>query len=389
MTTTAPQPVSSLTAESPSQTSPTPTPGSHRGPGRKVFAGLAATLVVAGGIGAYFAVNTTSTSATTPVTTALPVTSGGVDVIERSAVRRTLTTNRPDVTEQAIPTTTTVTSGGVDVIERSAVRRTLTTNRPDVTEQAIPTSATVTAESAAAASASHWANVTTQSPADHPIRAVDRRHQGRACVQRCRVREPLEQRHDGHGGRLAAGHRRRPRRHRAPGLLGPVPRRPGPPGGPHQVSRRLARTARPPVPVLARRHSAGQARVRAGQLTASSCARMACMAADTVEIDVGPEGIRLGQLLKLASIVDSGGEAKALLESGEVRVNGRPETRRGAQLKPGDTVHAAGRRIRVYSLTGPRTGYRGRPAARRPLRCPDDLVGRRSAGSAPSSSSSR
>ena len=166
MTTTAPQPVSSFTAESPSQTSPTPTPGSHRGPGRKVFAGLAATLVVAGGIGAYFAVNTTSTSATTPVTTALPVTSGGVDVIERTAVRRTLTTNRPDVTEQAIPTTTTVTSGGVDVIERTAVRRTLTTNRPDVTEQAIPTSATVTAESAAAASASHWANVTTQSPAD-------------------------------------------------------------------------------------------------------------------------------------------------------------------------------------------------------------------------------
>ena len=65
------------------------------------------------------------------------------------------------------------------------------------------------------------------------------------------------------------------------------------------------------------------------------------------EIEVGPDGIRLGQLLKLASLVDSGGEAKALLESGEVRVNGRPETRRGAQLKPGDTVHAAGQRIRV------------------------------------------
>lgn len=71
------------------------------------------------------------------------------------------------------------------------------------------------------------------------------------------------------------------------------------------------------------------------------------MGEETVEIAVGPEGIRLGQLLKLASIVDSGGEAKALLESGEVRVNGRAETRRGAQLKPGDTVHAAGRRVRV------------------------------------------
>jgi ribosome-associated protein len=71
------------------------------------------------------------------------------------------------------------------------------------------------------------------------------------------------------------------------------------------------------------------------------------MSEESVEVEVGPEGIRLGQLLKLASIVDSGGEAKALLEAGGVRVNGRPEARRGAQLKPGDTVHAAGVRIRV------------------------------------------
>ena len=71
------------------------------------------------------------------------------------------------------------------------------------------------------------------------------------------------------------------------------------------------------------------------------------MREESVEIQVGPDGIRLGQLLKLASLVDSGGEAKALLESGEVHVNGRPETRRGAQLKPGDTVHAPGVRIRV------------------------------------------
>ena len=71
------------------------------------------------------------------------------------------------------------------------------------------------------------------------------------------------------------------------------------------------------------------------------------MSEESVEIEVGPGGIQLGQLLKLASIVDGGGEAKALLESGGVRVNGRAETRRGAQLKAGDTVHAAGARIRV------------------------------------------
>jgi ribosome-associated protein len=50
--------------------------------------------------------------------------------------------------------------------------------------------------------------------------------------------------------------------------------------------------------------------------------------------------IRLGQLLKTAGFVDSGGEAKALLESGSVLVNGEPETRRGRQLHPGDTVAA-------------------------------------------------
>ncbi len=71
------------------------------------------------------------------------------------------------------------------------------------------------------------------------------------------------------------------------------------------------------------------------------------MGEGSIEVEVGTAGIRLGQLLKLAAVVDSGGEAKALLEAGEVRVNGRPESRRGAQLRPGDTVHAAGRRIRL------------------------------------------
>jgi ribosome-associated protein len=50
--------------------------------------------------------------------------------------------------------------------------------------------------------------------------------------------------------------------------------------------------------------------------------------------------IRLGQLLKVAGIVDSGGEAKALLTSGGVTVNGEPEARRGRQLVPGDVVAA-------------------------------------------------
>ena len=58
-------------------------------------------------------------------------------------------------------------------------------------------------------------------------------------------------------------------------------------------------------------------------------------------IPIRGEMIRLGQLLKLADVVDSGGEARELLDSGTVTVNGEPEDRRGRQLHPGDVVAAA------------------------------------------------
>ena len=48
--------------------------------------------------------------------------------------------------------------------------------------------------------------------------------------------------------------------------------------------------------------------------------------------------IRLGQLLKLSDMADSGGEARELLLEGAVTVNGEPETRRGRQLHRGDVV---------------------------------------------------
>jgi ribosome-associated protein len=46
----------------------------------------------------------------------------------------------------------------------------------------------------------------------------------------------------------------------------------------------------------------------------------------------------LGQALKAASIVGTGGEAKILIQAGEVRVNGEVETRRGRKLRAGDVV---------------------------------------------------
>jgi ribosome-associated protein len=57
--------------------------------------------------------------------------------------------------------------------------------------------------------------------------------------------------------------------------------------------------------------------------------------------------IRLGQLLKLADLVDSGGDAKALLETGTVLVNDEPETRRGRQLHPDDVVTVGDAAVRV------------------------------------------
>jgi ribosome-associated protein len=65
------------------------------------------------------------------------------------------------------------------------------------------------------------------------------------------------------------------------------------------------------------------------------------------EVEIRGDMIRLGQLLKVAGIVDSGGEAKELIASGEVTVNGEPETRRGRQLHAGDLLVAAGQEVRL------------------------------------------
>jgi ribosome-associated protein len=56
------------------------------------------------------------------------------------------------------------------------------------------------------------------------------------------------------------------------------------------------------------------------------------------QIEIRGETIRLGQLLKLAGIVGSGGELKSLLATERVLVNGEPDARRGRQLHPGDKV---------------------------------------------------
>lgn len=69
--------------------------------------------------------------------------------------------------------------------------------------------------------------------------------------------------------------------------------------------------------------------------------------ADTVDVPIQDEAIKLGQFLKLADLIESGAEAKTVIAAGLVRVNDEVETRRGRQLEVGDTVALAGRQARV------------------------------------------
>ncbi len=62
--------------------------------------------------------------------------------------------------------------------------------------------------------------------------------------------------------------------------------------------------------------------------------------------------IRLGQLLKLAGVVETGGEGKLRIQEGEARVNGEVETRRGRQLVPGDLVEFAGEVLEIVVKAG-------------------------------------
>lgn len=65
------------------------------------------------------------------------------------------------------------------------------------------------------------------------------------------------------------------------------------------------------------------------------------------QVPVRDDGIRLGQLMKLAGLAETGSDARVLLDLGEVEVNGEPEHRRGRQLQPGDVVTVGEQSVRV------------------------------------------
>ena len=64
-------------------------------------------------------------------------------------------------------------------------------------------------------------------------------------------------------------------------------------------------------------------------------------------IRIDTEFIRLDALLKLAGLVQTGGEAKLRIQGGEVRADGEICTQRGKKMRPGSVAELEGRRIRV------------------------------------------
>lgn len=65
------------------------------------------------------------------------------------------------------------------------------------------------------------------------------------------------------------------------------------------------------------------------------------------DITITTEFIKLQDLLKLANLVGTGGEAKIVIQNGDVSVNGEVCTMRGKKIRPGDMVAFDGKELTV------------------------------------------
>ena len=64
-----------------------------------------------------------------------------------------------------------------------------------------------------------------------------------------------------------------------------------------------------------------------------------------MNIKIKDEFITLCQAMKLAGLIESGADAKYVIQNGEVKVNGEVETQRGKKLRPGDTIEFEGKTV--------------------------------------------
>ena len=65
------------------------------------------------------------------------------------------------------------------------------------------------------------------------------------------------------------------------------------------------------------------------------------------KIKIDTEFIKLDQFLKMVNIAGSGGQAKIMIISEDVKVNGTIETQRGKKLRSGDVIEAEGRKLQI------------------------------------------
>ena len=68
---------------------------------------------------------------------------------------------------------------------------------------------------------------------------------------------------------------------------------------------------------------------------------------ETVDFPLRGEFVALCDLLKLAGVADSGGQGKAMVAAGEVKVDGRREDRKTAKIRAGQVVECQGVKITV------------------------------------------
>lgn len=68
---------------------------------------------------------------------------------------------------------------------------------------------------------------------------------------------------------------------------------------------------------------------------------------EIIKLRAGDEFIKLGQALKAAGLVENGGQAKDIIQEGEVKVNGEVDTRRGRKLYDGDIVDFGSEQIKI------------------------------------------
>ena len=67
------------------------------------------------------------------------------------------------------------------------------------------------------------------------------------------------------------------------------------------------------------------------------------------EIKIYTEYVTLGQFLKLADIIQTGGEAKFFLSENRIIVNGEEDNRRGRKLRDGDIVEVLGKNYKIVN----------------------------------------